>query len=436
MAFRDTDRASGGQDDGARRGALGLLAGVLGERQTIADQLPGPEMAAMQPADRARAQRLALTTLRHLARADAVLKPLLRKAPPDDILTLLRLATVEMLVDGAPAHGVVNAAVALARAGGQKAEPFAGMVNAVLRRVAETPAESFAALPPPPLAPWLRRRLVEAWGKPAVQAIEAVQSRQPPIDLTPKSGDGAALAAELGGSLLPTGSIRLATAGRLTELPGYVEGNWWVQDAAAAVAARALHVAPGESVADICAAPGGKTLQLAAAGARVTAVDLSEPRLDRLRQNLTRCHLQAEIVAANALTWEGGPFDAVLLDAPCSATGTIRRHPELPLIRDGGMLAGLAATQTALLDRAIALTRPGGRIVYCTCSLLPQEGESQLGAALGRHQGLVVDRAALDLPGISPDWIGPEGGLRLRPDYWADLGGMDGFFVAALRKPG
>lgn len=436
MASRDMNRALGAEGDAARRGALALLAGVLSERQTIADQLAGPEMAALLPADRARAQRLALTTLRHLARADTVLKPLLRKAPPEDILTLLRLATVEMLVEGAPAHGVVNSAVAVVRAGGQKTEAFAGMVNAVLRRVSETQAESFAALPPPPLAPWLRRRLIEAWGKPVVQAIEAVQVGQPPIDLTPKSGDGAALAAAVGGVVLPTGSVRLAMAGRLTELAGYAEGEWWVQDAAAAVAARALHVVPGERVADLCAAPGGKTLQLAAAGARVTAVDLSDQRLDRLRQNLTRCQLQAEVVAADVLDWDGGPFDAVLLDAPCSATGTIRRHPELPLIRDGGMLAGLAATQAALLDRAITLTRPGGRIVYCTCSLLPAEGELQLLSALERHPSLVVDRDALTLPGIAPEWIGDSGGLRLRPDHWAGIGGMDGFFVAAFRKTG
>ena len=435
MAPRDTARKSGGPEDSARRAALSLLAGVLAEKQTIADQLTGPEIAALSAPDRARAQRLALTVLRNLGRADTVLKPLLRKAPPDDILLLLRLAVVEMLMDRAAAHGVVNSAVALTRAAGPRAEPFTGMVNAVLRRVAETPPEVFAALPPPPLAPWLRRRLIEAWGKPAVQAIEAVQVNQPPVDLTPKSGDGTALSVALGGTALPTGSLRLASAGRLTELPGYAEGNWWVQDAAAAVAARALHVAPGERVADLCAAPGGKTLQLAASGAKVTAVDLSDQRLDRLRQNLTRCQLQAEVVAADVLSWDGGPFDAVLLDAPCSATGTIRRHPELPLIRDGGMLAGLAATQAALLDRAIALTRPGGRIVYCTCSLLPAEGESQLTAVLERHPGLVVDAAALNLPGIASDWIGPEGGLRLRPDYWSDIGGMDGFFIAAMRKP-
>lgn len=415
---------------------MSLLAGVLAERQTIADQMALPKIAALPPADRARAQRLALTTLRNLARADAVLKPLLRKPPPEDIRTLLRLATIELLVDGAAAHGVVNSAVALVRAAGPRAEPFAGMVNAVLRRVAAIPADAFAALPSPVLAPWLRRRLIEAWGKPAVQAIEAVQAGQPPVDLTPKSGDGAALAAAVGGVVLPTGSVRLAMAGRLTELAGYAEGEWWVQDAAAAVAARALHVVPGERVADLCAAPGGKTLQLAAAGARVTAVDLSDQRLGRLRQNLARCRLDAEVVAADVLTWQAGPFDAVLLDAPCSATGTIRRHPELPLIRDGGMLAGLAATQAALLDRAIALTRPGGRIVYCTCSLLPTEGELQLLSALERHPSLVVDRDALTLPGIAPEWIGDSGGLRLRPDHWAGIGGMDGFFVAAFRKTG
>ena len=207
MGSRDTARRPGAPEDGARHGALSLLAGVLAERQTIADQMALPKIAALPPADRARAQRLALTTLRNLARADAVLKPLLRKPPPEDIRTLLRLATIELLVDGAAAHGVVNSAVALVRAAGPRAEPFAGMVNAVLRRVAAIPADAFAALPSPVLAPWLRRRLIEAWGKPAVQAIEAVQAGQPPVDLTPKSGDGAALAAAVGGVVLPTGSV-------------------------------------------------------------------------------------------------------------------------------------------------------------------------------------------------------------------------------------
>jgi 16S rRNA (cytosine967-C5)-methyltransferase len=225
----------------------------------------------------------------------------------------------------------------------------------------------------------------------------------------------------------------LRDAGQVSALPGYDSGDWWVQDAAAALAARMLAVVPGEKVLDLCAAPGGKTLQLAAAGAEVTALDISEPRMSRVAENLARTGLAARLVVADALHWTpDGLFDAVLLDAPCSATGTIRRHPELPFLKDGSELAELTALQAALLDRALGFLKPGGRLVFCTCSLLPDEGEAQLSAALARHPGLTVLRPAL--PGIDPAWITPEGGLRLRPDYWADKGGMDGFFMTCLKK--
>jgi len=188
-------------------------------------------------------------------------------------------------------------------------------------------------------------------------------------------------------------------------------------------------------VLDLCAAPGGKTLQLAATGARVTALDASAPRLARLQDNLRRTGLAAQVVTADARDWQGGPFDAVLLDAPCTATGTIRRHPDLPFVRQAGELAALRELQAALIDRAVALLRPGGRLVYATCSLLVEEGEAQIAAARARHAGLVPDPGALALPGVEEAWHGPEG-LRLRPDHWAADGGLDGFFVAALRRAG
>ncbi|MFZ1663562.1 MAG: RsmB/NOP family class I SAM-dependent RNA methyltransferase, partial [Paracoccaceae bacterium] len=216
----------------------------------------------------------------------------------------------------------------------------------------------------------------------------------------------------------------------------FEQGDWWVQDAAAAIAARILLPQPGERILDLCEAPGGKTLQLAAAGASVTSLDLSAPRMERVAENLARCKLSAQTVVADALTWQtDAPFDAVLLDAPCSATGTIRRHPDLPFVKDATGLKDIFALQSALLDRALSFVRPGGRLVFATCSLLPDEGERQITAALARHPGLTIDRDALALPGISPDWISAEGGLRLRPDFWPDLGGMDGFYIAALRLP-
>jgi 16S rRNA (cytosine967-C5)-methyltransferase len=417
--------------------AAALVLGVTEGRVSLADQIARGAVAGLAPPDRARAQRLAVAALRNLGRVDALLKPFLRKPPPPDVRAILRLAVTELFAEGAPAHGVVSDAVSEVRALGRRAEAFAPLVNAVLRRVTETPAERWAALPPDPLPGWLRGRLMSAWGKPATMAMEAAHARGAPLDLTPKDGDAVALAARLGGVALPTGSVRLAGPAQVSELPGYAEGDWWVQDAAAALAAKVLAPRPGERVLDLCAAPGGKTLQLAAAGARVTALDLSAERMERVVENLARCRLAAETVVADALTWQGpGGWDAVLLDAPCSATGTIRRHPDLPHVRDAGGLKALFALQSALIDRALAHLNPGGRLVFATCSLLPEEGERQVSAALDRHPGLVADRAALGLPGVESRWITVEGGLRLRPDDWSERGGLDGFYIACLRRDG
>lgn len=412
----------------ARQAAVAILGAVLGERRLLAEVLADPAgpQAPLAPADRARAQRLALMVLRHLDQADHVLTPLMRKPPPRLARDALRLAVCEMAVEGAAAHGAVNAAVEIVRRG-RRTGHLAGLVNAVLRQVAALP-DPFAGLPPQRLPQWLRPPLVRAWGRPVVAAIEAVQAAPPPVDLTLRPG----AAPPPGAVALPTGSWRLAAAGQISALPGYDAGDFWVQDAAAALAVPILAPRPAEVVADLCAAPGGKTLQLAAAGARVWAVDASDRRLDRLRRNLARTGLTARVVAADALDWQPPePPDAILLDAPCSATGTIRRHPDLPFVKSAADLPGLIALQARLIDRAVALLRPGGRLVFCTCSLLPEEGEAQLDAALARHPALRVEPP--QAPGIDPAWITPQGGLRLRPDLWADRGGMDGFFIARMR---
>ena len=415
-----------------RRLALRLLDLVTVEARLLSEVLPAVT-AGLTPAEAARTQRLATDTLRQLGRADRLLGPHLRKRPPATVLNLLRLATVELCRGGA-AHGVVHAAVEIAKAD-PVARKMTGLINAVLRKIAEAPAD-LDAMPPPDLPKTLRKRLVAAWGKPAVQAMEAVFAELPPRDLTPRDGDAAALAARVGGTLLPTGSVRLAGSGQVSALPGYAEGAFWVQDAAAAIPARLLAAMPGENVLDLCAAPGGKTLQLAAAGARVTAVDISAERLARVHENLARTGLTADLVAADALTWHGGPFDAVLLDAPCSATGTIRRHPDLPQAKRDIDTAGLVALQAALLDRAADLLRPGGRLVFCTCSLFPEEGEAHAAALPLRRPEMQPDAAALDAPGADPTWAAGPSGLRIRPDFWAAAGGIDGFFIAAFRKAG
>ena len=420
----------------ARKAALGLILGVTDHAQPLSDQLAAGDLAWLPPAERARAQRLASATLRHLGRADAILKPLMRRTPPPDVLALLRLATVEMLEEGAAPHGVVNAAVTLARTGGPRTDSFTALINAVLRKVADTDPATWASLPAPALPGWLRGRLMSAWGKQTTMRIEAAHLSAAALDLTPKSADAApALAEALGATVLPTGSLRLLARGQVSDLPGFAEGAWWVQDAAAALAARILAPAPGERCLDLCAAPGGKTLQLAATGAAVTALDISTPRAARIRENLTRCGLSAEIVIDDALHWQPQePFAAILLDAPCSATGTVRRHPDLPFVKDPKSLRDLFTLQAGLLDHTLGMLAPGGRLVYCTCSLLPEEGEAQITAALARHPGLRTLPEALTLPGIDPDWISQEGGLRLRPDYWPERGGLDGFYIACLTR--
>ena len=407
----------------ARGAAITLLNAVLGEGRMLA-QLETPD--GLSPADRARAERLATETLRQLDRIDRVLKPLMRKAPPLPVLNTLRLAVLE-LSQGTAAHGVVNEAVNAMRRN-RKTQHIAGLVNAVLRAVPQ-PLD-LTTLSAPMLPRWIRQPLVHCWGREVVTAIETIHAQTPPVDLTAK-----AKAADLPeGQALPNGSLRLSSPGQISALPGYATGDWWVQDAAASLAARLLAVKAGDQVLDLCAAPGGKTLQLADAGAKVTALDISDTRMARLRENLARTGLSADLVVADALTWQPAErFDAILLDAPCSATGTLRRHPDLPHIKDGSEISELVALQAALLDRALGWLIPGGRLVFCTCSLLPAEGEEQLSAALERHPTLNV--IVPQISGVDPAWITKGGGLRLRPDYWSEKGGMDGFFMACLTKP-
>ncbi len=412
----------------ARASAIHLLDQVLGEGRLMSECLAAGTLERLAPDDRARAQRLATETLRGLERADRLLQRHLRKYPPLTVRNALRLGTVE-LCNGAAAHGVVNAMVTIVGRDRRHAR-LKGLVNAVLRKIADEAPETWPELRVPRLPKWLRGPLVQAWGAEEMAAMEAAHFAGAPLDLTLKPG---AVVDIPGATELPTGSLRLDAPGQISTLPGYADGAWWVQDAAAALPARVLAAGPGEKALDLCAAPGGKTLQMAAAGAEVTALDISDARLKRLRDNLARTGLAAEIVVADALA-HAGQYDAILLDAPCSATGTIRRHPDLPFAKDGSEFAGLIDLQARLLAHAWGLLKPGGRMVYCTCSLLPDEGEVRIDSALAATPDMRVDRAALALPGVDPGWIGGEGGLRLRPDYWPDRGGMDGFYIAALRK--
>lgn len=412
----------------ARRAAASILAEVTGKKRMLAELLP--DLATLAPADRARAQRLTLSALRRIEGADAALAPHVSRAPSPELRALLRIAIAELAERPQDAHGIVSEAVTLARQD-KRMTQAAGFVNAVLRKLSSQPLD----LPVQRLPSWLRAPLNRRFGKVAVKGIEAAHLAGPMLDITLKAPDQAALWAErLNAEILPTGSIRLGPGAQVSALPGYETGDWWVQDAAASVPAQVLAAKPGESILDMCAAPGGKTMQLAAAGATVTALDTSSARVERLRENLSRTGLPAEIVVADALEWSAPQaFDAILLDAPCSATGTIRRHPDLPFVKTAKDVESLLPLQAALIDRALDMLKPGGRLVFCTCSLLPEEGEEQMAAALSRHPGLERDQKAVaGWPGI---WDAKGGGLRLRPDHWAEKGGLDGFFIGAMRKP-
>ncbi|WP_298360781.1 transcription antitermination factor NusB [uncultured Litoreibacter sp.] len=435
-----TDQPRSKSDKGgfaAREGALGLLSGVIEDQEQLSDLLRGiGPLSGLAPADKARAQRLALTTLRNVGRADALISQYVDRLPPVAALNVLRLAVVELIVEGEAPHGVVDSSVSLMRRSRQSRK-MSGLANAVLRKVATEGSEIWETLPVPSLPKWLRRRVVHIFNEEIVQSIEAAHLAGAPVDLTPKDASHAeAIAAEVGGKVLPTGSVRLERAGQVSGLPGYEEGHWWVQDTGAALAVKLLAPEVDETVLDFCAAPGGKTMQLAAAGAQVTALDISKARMATVQENLMRTGLEAELVVADAMEWEAPQYyDAILLDAPCSATGTIRRHPDLPFAKRGKDLDEMFALQEAMIDRALIALKPGGRLVYCTCSLLTEEGERQAKTAMARHDltEIAPDPKAL---GISPDWLHPNGGIRLRPDYLGECGGMDGFFMISLRKPG
>jgi len=414
---------------GPRQVAVRMLDAVIldgklmSELSGLADKL--------DPADRARAGRLAMTTLRHLDKADRVLKPYLKKQPPEPVMNVLRLATVELCAEGEADHGVVNAAVTMV---GKipRAQHLKGLSNAVLRKVAKDGPLRWTELPAARLPNWLRKPLSNAYGKLTINAMEAVAGAPTPLDITVKS-DPQKWAEALGGDVLPTGSVRLSDAGQVSALAGFDTGDWWVQDAAAALPVKLLAPRKGEKIADFCAAPGGKTMQLASAGANVTAIDSSKKRMDRVAENLSRVGLSADLKVQDALGITD-TFDAILLDAPCSATGTMRRHPDLPYAKDGSDFGALIQLQADLLDNALMCLKKGGRLVFCTCSLLPDEGECHIDDLLARRKDVVVDRDALAVDGVDPEWISSEGGLRLRPDFWADRGGMDGFYMVVLRK--
>ncbi len=421
----------------ARAAAAALLHGVLFDKRMISqllDNEKGP-LAGLTGPEKARAQSLAANVLRYLGRVDAVIDQYVEKSTPLKARNALRIATVEMLVDGIAPHAAVDGAVEIVQRS-QKTARMGGLINAVSRKIAADGREIWESLSPQPLPGWLAKPVAKNFGREIVADIEKAHEAGAPLDLTLKSPQNLqTLATSLDAAVLPNGSLRLYKPAQITTLQGYESGDWWVQDAAASVPVRLLGDLDGQRVLDLCAAPGGKTMQLAAAGAEVTALDISLNRMARTGENLRRTGLQAGTVIADATAWDTDQqYDAIVLDAPCSATGTIRRHPDLTIVKAGADLSELFALQEGLIDKAVAWLRPGGKLVYCTCSLLPREGERQTTYALARHGNLEIVPPDLSAMGLDPDWIDDQGGLRLRPDYWPELGGMDGFYMAVLQK--
>lgn len=413
----------------ARRAALDLLTAALARRAGMEEAASAPGFAALSPRDRGFAHALVLATLRHLGPIDRALESKLKKPPPDRVLNILRLGMAQAFVLNAPAYAAVSASVDLVGDSGATRN-FKGLVNAVLRGFTREPPDF--ADPEAFAPPWLFTRWQAAYGREAALAMAREIAAEPATDLTPRDSD-AQPEPELEAEVLPGGTWRTALRGDVSAWPGFAEGAWWVQDASAAAPVRLLNLEPGQTALDLCAAPGGKTLQMAAAGAQVVAVDRSAARLKRVQANLERMGLKAEVVAADAAQWtDNRQFDAVLLDAPCSATGTYRRNPDVLWAARPGDIAALAEVQARMLDSAAKRVKSGGLLVYCVCSLEPEEGEAQAAAFLRRTPGMTRAPMSAGEGGSPEASLLASGDLRILPHHRP--GGTDGFFAARFRK--
>ena len=409
-----------------RRAALRILDAVLRRGQALEAALPRAG-EGLSPADRGLAHAIAAEALRRLPDLDALIDGATRQTLPDDAKArmVLRLALVQALRLETPAHAAIATVLPLVDGGPRKL--VHGVYGALMR--------GGAALPDLPVLPdAVEARWRAAHGPAMVAAAREAIAAPPPVDLTlrdPAATD--AMAARLGGVSLAPGHVRLAPGAEIAALPGYAEGEWWVQDLAATIPARLLGKGAGTAL-DLCAAPGGKTMQLAAAGWSTVALDIAESRLARLRTNLARTRLDAELVAADALKWgPAAPVDALLLDAPCSATGIYRRHPDVLHRAHPALIAETAEVQAAMLARAADWVKPGGRLVYAVCSLEPVEGEERLASFLADRRDYAIEPVRPDeLPvGVTPR---EDGTVRTLPTMLADAGRLDGFFIARLRR--
>jgi 16S rRNA (cytosine967-C5)-methyltransferase len=390
-------------------------------------------------------RRLVATILRRLGTLGHVLSRLLDRGIPTDApraQSALLIGAAQILWMDVPDHAAVDLSVRLVQSD-RRAAKYAGLVNAVLRRCAREghPLIDEVKSQTLDVPPWMLARWVAHYGEAVARDIAVAIGHEPSLDLTVKS-DAEQWATRLHGETLPTGSVRTLLQGSVTMLPGFTEGQWWVQDAAAALPARLFGAIDGKTIVDLCAAPGGKTAQLVQAGARVTAIDRSPSRMARLRDNLARLALEAETVVADAADWLGqngnADFDGILIDAPCTSTGTIRRHPDVSWLREEADIAALAAQQKRLLQKAVAVLKPGGMLIYCTCSLEPEEGEQAISALLATESAMRrVPIEAGEVAGLT-EILTAGGDLRTLPCHLPHpdprLGGLDGFYAARLVK--
>lgn len=425
----------------ARRVAAYALRDITEDRisldEALEQQFSRDDGILLDDRDRALVRAIVTSALRRLGTIHAALDERMPKGIPAKsglLPEILIVGAAQILLLDIPDRAAVDLAVHHAKADRQ-AFPYAKLVNAVLRRIAEAREAILADQTISDIPHWLTERWYRIYGEATAQAILKIQRNEPGIDLSVKS-DAQTWAERLNGILLPTGSIRLNDRDHVASLPGYAEGEWWVQDTAASLPAKLVNAKQGERILDMCAAPGGKTAQLAAAGASVTALDRSPDRLKRLSENMKRLKLEVTVVAADGRSFNDSPFDAVLLDAPCSATGTIRRHPDVAWTKQPEEIKSLASLQSALLDQAAKLIVPGGRLIYSTCSLEPEEGEAQIEAFLARHAEFIRSPiTAEEIAGLAGA-INAQGEVRtlphLLPHETPRLAGVDGFFVARL----
>ncbi|WP_371396735.1 RsmB/NOP family class I SAM-dependent RNA methyltransferase [Fretibacter rubidus] len=402
----------------------------------------------LDPRDRAFARLIAATVFRRWGQIGAVLKPMLKDKPPAFIMSVLQTACAQILFLDTGQHAAVGESVNVVKSS-SKTRGFAGLVNAVLRRVTREGPKIAATMAPSENFPrWLSNSWTKAYGRQALRKMALQLMKDPPLDISVVS-DTEGWAEKLDGTVLPTGSIRKDRIGNVTELPGFETGAWWAQDIAASLPVKLLARAlgddglTGKTVLDLCAAPGGKTMQLCAMGADVTAVDKSDKRLDRLRQNLERTGQNAQIVVEDVKDFmpEGadpdaynGQFDAVLLDAPCSATGTFRRHPDVLFNKSHTDIGKLGSLQNKLLLAAARHVKPGGHLIYCTCSLQTEEGEARIAPFLAARSDFRLNPILTEPDLDDLQVVTQEGYVRSLPHYLLKKGGMDGFFIARLQR--